>query len=112
MSSEEYQVKIMDEERKLLTIVFSHNRAAYYVAQLAGEKKMWLETATRPGGAPYLTPQAGFLGAVQFKGGWRKAYDLNWTSLWAETRETRPEDEPLVVDYASAELVQEPTVTE
>ncbi len=36
----------MDEERKLLTIVFSHNRAAYYVAQLAGEKKMWLETAT------------------------------------------------------------------
>jgi len=33
----------MDEERKLLTIVFSHNRAAYYVAQLAGEKKMWAD---------------------------------------------------------------------
>ncbi len=88
----------MDEERKLLTIVFSHNRAAYYVAQLAGEKKMWLETATRPGGAPYLTPQAG--------------YDVNWTSLWAETRETRPEDEPLVVDYAAAELVEEPILAE
>jgi hypothetical protein len=102
----------MEAERKLLTIVFSHNRAAYYVAQLVAEKKMWLETATRPGGAPYLTPQAGFLGAVQCKGGWRKAYDLDWTSLWAETRETRPEDEPLVVDYAAAELVRESVVTE
>ena len=109
---EGFQSELMEQERKLLTIVFSHNRAAYYVAQLAGEKKMWLETATRPGGAPYLTPQAGFLGAVQCKGGWRKAYDLNWTSLWAETRETRAEDEPLVVDYASAELVQEPTVND
>ncbi len=109
---EGFQSELMEQERKLLTIVFSHNRAAYYVAQLAGEKKMWLETATRPGGAPYLTPQAGFLGAVQCKGGWRKAYDLNWTSLWAETRETRAEDEPLVVDYASAERVEEPTVAE
>ncbi len=49
---------------------------------------------------------------MQCKSGWRKAYNLNWTSLWAETRETRPEDEPLVVDYASAELVQEPTVND
>lgn len=93
--------------RKLMTVVFSHNRAAYYVAQIAGEKKMWLETARRPGDAPYLTPQTGFLGAVACTGGWRKAYDLNWSSLWAESRETRAEDDALVVDYAAAAIVAE-----
>jgi hypothetical protein len=95
------------KERKLMTVVFSHNRAAYYVAQLAGTKKIWLETAAHLGNAPYLTAQAGFLGAVQGQAGWRRAYDLNWSSLWAESRETRAEDDPLIVDYAAAELVKE-----
>lgn len=95
-------------ERKLFTVVFSHNRAAYYVAELAGAKKMWLETAARPGNAPYLTAQAGFLGTVQGQAGWRKAYAIDWTSLAAESRETRADDDPLVVDYAAAQVVKEP----
>ena len=95
-------------ERKLFTIVFSHARAAYYVAELAGAKKMWLETAARPGNAPYLTAQAGFLGTVQGQAGWRKAYAIDWTSLAAEARETRAEDDALVVDYSAAQVVKEP----